>query len=86
MKTYEETSLSGELPESLGDLVSLEWAHLQLNSFDGAIPEALCQVPTLVDLRADCEGPGNVDCSCCTQCCSFRKNEYQCQGQCKESP
>jgi Leucine-rich repeat (LRR) protein len=77
--SLDRSGLSGALPESLGDLIYLEILHLQFNEFNGDVPEALCSVPTLFELEADCDGQGNVDCSCCTQCCSLKA------GQCRRT-
>lgn len=72
-----KTGLSGDLPEELSNLVNAERLHFEFNEFWGEIPEDLCSVETLKDLQADCD-KGDVDCSCCTKCCSVKK------GKCKE--
>lgn len=72
---FSRTGLEGDLPEELSKLQVLERVHLEYNDFRGSIPEELCEVPTLKDLQADCDANGNkvVKCTCCTQCCSLKK-------------
>lgn len=70
--------LNGEIPESISNLPDLEELQLQLNEFDSDVPEDICDNSWLVDLRADCDGPGSIKCDCCTQCCDARR------GKCKE--
>ena len=59
--------MSGTLPTELGQLRALEAVYLQMNSFTGSMNNTLCSLPGVAALEADC---GEVECPCCTSCCS----------------
>ena len=60
-----ENMLTGEVPEQLGDIESLESLKLGGNSLTGDLPESICSLDDLETLSVDCK---EVECSCCTEC------------------
>jgi hypothetical protein len=74
------SGLEGTLPSTLGDLDKLERVQLEFNNFKGDVSDSVCAVPTLIELSADCDKGGKVDCSCCTSCCT-KKPHRKCKVQ-----
>ncbi|KAG7345697.1 RHS repeat-associated core domain containing protein [Nitzschia inconspicua] len=62
-----DNSLSGSLPEQLSNLFNLEMLYVDGNDFGPPVPLGVCRLVTLRDFWSDCE---EVECVCCTTCCS----------------
>ena len=60
-------SFTGSLPSELDQLSSLRHLDVAENSLLGWINEEVCGLPGLSRVAADCE---EVDCPCCTVCCT----------------
>jgi len=70
--------LTGELPETLGELYKMKALDISDNMFEGiSMPSSVCELKdshNLIELVADCRddiGGGlnaKVFCSCCTTC------------------
>lgn len=67
-------TLSGNVPNLLGELADLAAVHLERNDLVGTMPSGFCGKTPTVQLKADCE---EISCSCCTDCC---KDGSQCIG------
>jgi len=85
----ESNAFSGMIPPSLANVSSLTSLRLQHNSFTGPVPLEICNLREVTDggyragllqLEADCLttrfGRYN-SCSCCTSCCSRRRDTCQ---------
>ncbi len=61
----EGNSLTGEVPDTLGDLKGLTVLTLGENEFEGKLPKDVCKLKNLDILSVDCAAQG---CDCCTEC------------------
>jgi hypothetical protein len=63
-----DNKLTGSIPDGDGSLfsglVSLQTLRLEGNDFMGSVPSAVCGLPYLDDIMADCSLP----CQCCSSC------------------
>jgi hypothetical protein len=61
------TSLSGTIPTAIGGLTHLKAFQFARNKhLSGSLPTAVCSLPDLHELWADCD---LVSCPCCNYCC-----------------
>ena len=69
-------SMTGKIPGALGELAVLAHLSLAANDFEGSLDDTLClTVLDSVSVETDClpdpsSGEMQVQCSCCTTCCS----------------
>jgi hypothetical protein len=69
-------TLTGSIPSELGSLANLVYLSLAANDFEGSLNVTLCQtLPALTTIETDCledsrTGELQVQCSCCSTCCS----------------
>jgi hypothetical protein len=67
--------LSGEMPTEYASLSSLDYFWFHDTDLTGSVDNIFCLFPQVENLRADCRSDGNglppqVNCSCCTSCCT----------------
>lgn len=56
----------------------LETIRIQDNAIAGSVPFKNCA--QLIDMRADCDAPKDIDCECCKSCTSFCTKPLQVLG------
>ena len=61
------TDLDGPIPTELGRLSNLESFWVHATRVAGPMPEEVCELESLKEVRADCF-QNEVACSCCTEC------------------
>ena len=61
-----DNTLSGEIPPEISELRNLEMLYIDSNNFETPLPTGVCLL-NLQEFWSNCE---EVQCTCCTTCCS----------------